>query len=65
MLVYVPISIWSIFNAKVAVLVASISVLPVHADHQLAIAVGLYEFTSVHRLRAWWMSLPRPAACLP
>lgn len=53
MLVYVPISIWSIFNAKVAVLVAMVSTLPLYMlVIQLCIsAVGLYEFTSVHRLR--------------
>ena len=61
MLVYVPISLWSIFYAKVAVLVAMISVLPLYMlIIQLCIsAVGLYEFTSVHGLRASWMSLPR------
>ena len=53
MLVYVPISIWSILNAKVAVLVAMISMLPLYMlAIQLCIsAVGLYEFTSVHGLR--------------
>ncbi|MDQ6671020.1 MAG: glycosyltransferase [Chloroflexota bacterium] len=51
-LVYVPVSIWSILNAKVAVLVAMISVLPLYMlVIQLCIcAVGLYEFTSVHGL---------------
>ena len=53
MMVYVPISIWSILSAKVAVLVAMISMLPLYMlVIQLGIsAVGLYEFTSVHGLR--------------
>jgi cellulose synthase/poly-beta-1,6-N-acetylglucosamine synthase-like glycosyltransferase len=53
MVLYVPISLWSIMSAKVAVLVAMISMLPLYMLFiQLAIsAVGLYEFTSVHRLR--------------
>jgi cellulose synthase/poly-beta-1,6-N-acetylglucosamine synthase-like glycosyltransferase len=59
MLLYVPISIWSIFDAKVNVLVAMISMLPLYMlGIQLAIsAVGLYEFTSIHGLRASWSSL--------
>ena len=53
MMVYVPISLWSIMSAKVAVLVAMISVLPLYMlCIQLVISmVGLYEFTSVHGLR--------------
>jgi cellulose synthase/poly-beta-1,6-N-acetylglucosamine synthase-like glycosyltransferase len=53
MLLYVPISIWSIFSAKVAVLVAMISMLPMYMlAIQLGIcAVGLYEFAGVHGLR--------------
>jgi cellulose synthase/poly-beta-1,6-N-acetylglucosamine synthase-like glycosyltransferase len=52
MLVYVPISIWSILSAKVAVLVAMISTLPMYMlAIQLGISVvGLYEFTTVHGL---------------
>jgi cellulose synthase/poly-beta-1,6-N-acetylglucosamine synthase-like glycosyltransferase len=59
MMVYVPISLWSIMSAKVAVLVAMISMLPLYMLFiQLAIsAVGLYEFTSVHGLRRSRMSL--------
>jgi cellulose synthase/poly-beta-1,6-N-acetylglucosamine synthase-like glycosyltransferase len=59
MMFYVPISLWSIMSAKVAVLVAMISVLPLYMlIIQLAIsAVGLYEFTSVHGLRRSRMSL--------
>jgi cellulose synthase/poly-beta-1,6-N-acetylglucosamine synthase-like glycosyltransferase len=61
MLVYVPVSIWSILNAKVAVLVAMISMLPLYMlAIQLCIcAVGLYEFTAVHRLRPSWTLLLR------
>jgi cellulose synthase/poly-beta-1,6-N-acetylglucosamine synthase-like glycosyltransferase len=53
MLLYVPISIWSILSAKVAVLVAMISALPMYMlVIQLGIcAVGLYEFTTVHGIR--------------
>jgi cellulose synthase/poly-beta-1,6-N-acetylglucosamine synthase-like glycosyltransferase len=53
MMLYVPISIWSILSAKVAVLVAMISMLPLYMlAIQLGIsAVGLYEFTSLHGLR--------------
>jgi cellulose synthase/poly-beta-1,6-N-acetylglucosamine synthase-like glycosyltransferase len=53
MMLYVPVSLWSIMSAKVAVLVAMISMLPLYMLFiQLAIsAVGLYEFTSVHGLR--------------
>jgi cellulose synthase/poly-beta-1,6-N-acetylglucosamine synthase-like glycosyltransferase len=53
MLVYVPVSIWSILSAKVAVLVAMISMLPMYMlVIQLGICgVGLFEFASVHGLR--------------
>jgi hypothetical protein len=53
MMLYVPVSLWSIASSKVAVLVAMISMLPLYMLFiQFAIsAVGLYEFTSVHRLR--------------
>jgi cellulose synthase/poly-beta-1,6-N-acetylglucosamine synthase-like glycosyltransferase len=59
MMLYVPVSLWSIMSAKVAVLVAMISMLPLYMlIIQLAIsAVGLYEFTSVHGLRPSRMSL--------
>jgi cellulose synthase/poly-beta-1,6-N-acetylglucosamine synthase-like glycosyltransferase len=53
MLLYVPISVWTIFTAKTAVLVAMISTLPLYMlGIQCVIsAVGLYEFTRVHGLR--------------
>jgi cellulose synthase/poly-beta-1,6-N-acetylglucosamine synthase-like glycosyltransferase len=53
MLIYVPISVWTILTAKVPVLVAMISTLPLYMlVIQLGIsAVGLYEFTSIHGLR--------------
>jgi hypothetical protein len=58
MLVYVPISIWSILTAKVAILVAMISMLPLYmVVIQFSIcAVGLYEFAGVHGLRPSRMS---------
>jgi glycosyltransferase XagB len=53
MLVYVPISVWSILTAKVQILVAMISMLPLYMlVIQFSIcAAGLYEFTGVHGLR--------------
>jgi glycosyltransferase XagB len=59
MLVYVPISIWSILTSKVQILVAMISMLPLYMlVIQFSIcAVGLYEFTGVHGLRPSWASL--------
>jgi cellulose synthase/poly-beta-1,6-N-acetylglucosamine synthase-like glycosyltransferase len=56
---YVPISLWSIMYAKVDVLVAMISMLPLYMlVIQLGIsAVGLVEFTSVHGLRPSPMAL--------
>jgi cellulose synthase/poly-beta-1,6-N-acetylglucosamine synthase-like glycosyltransferase len=54
MLVYVPISVWSILTAKVTILVAMVSMLPLYMlIIQFSIcAVGLYEFTKLHGLRA-------------
>ena len=53
MVLYVPVSFWSILTAKVDVLVAMVSMLPLYMLFiQLGIsAVGLYEFTAVHGLR--------------
>lgn len=50
---YLPISFWTMFYAKVPVLVAMVSSLPLYMVLiQFAISlVGLYEFTTVHRLR--------------
>ncbi len=52
-ILYVPLSLWLMFFAKVPVPVAMISSLPLYAlVLQFAISlVGLYEFTQVHRLR--------------
>jgi glycosyltransferase XagB len=52
-LLYVPLSLWLMLTAKVPVLVALISTLPLYMlVVQLAICVaGLYEFTGVHGLR--------------
>ena len=59
MVIYVPVSIWCILAAKVHVLVAMISMLPMYMlCINLGIsAVGLYEFTSVHGLRPSWTTL--------
>ncbi len=50
---YLPISFWTMFYAKVPVLVAMVSSLPLYMVLiQFAISlVGLYEFTTAHRLR--------------
>jgi cellulose synthase/poly-beta-1,6-N-acetylglucosamine synthase-like glycosyltransferase len=50
---YVPVSLWLMFFARVPVLVAMLSSLPLYMLLiQLAISLaGLYEFTRVHRLR--------------
>ena len=50
---YIPLSLWLMFFAKVPVLVAMIATLPLYMLLiQLAISVaGLYEFTRVHGLR--------------
>ncbi|MGN6698751.1 MAG: glycosyltransferase [Thermomicrobiales bacterium] len=50
---YVPFSFWLIFFAKVPVLIAIISSLPTYmlALQGTITVLGLYEFTSVHRLR--------------
>ena len=50
---YVPFSFWLMFFAKVPVLVAIISSLPMYtlALQGTITVLGLYEFTSVHRLR--------------
>ena len=52
-MLYVPISLWMMFFAKVPVLVAMLSSLPLYVLLvQFVISlVGLYEFTAVHRLR--------------
>jgi cellulose synthase/poly-beta-1,6-N-acetylglucosamine synthase-like glycosyltransferase len=52
-MLYLPISVWLMFFGKQPVLVAMISTLPIYVLLvQLVISViGLYEFTSVHRLR--------------
>ncbi len=49
---YLPLSIWLMFYAKVPVLVALISALPMYAlVIQLIVSVaGLYEFTKAHKL---------------
>jgi cellulose synthase/poly-beta-1,6-N-acetylglucosamine synthase-like glycosyltransferase len=58
MLLYIPFSIWMMLAVKVSVPVAIISTLPLYVVIvQFAISlVGLYEFTSVHRLKPSWLS---------
>jgi cellulose synthase/poly-beta-1,6-N-acetylglucosamine synthase-like glycosyltransferase len=58
MVMYVPVSVWSMLNAKVAVLAAMVSTLPLYMLLiQCGICVvGLYEFTRVHALRPSWLS---------
>jgi cellulose synthase/poly-beta-1,6-N-acetylglucosamine synthase-like glycosyltransferase len=53
MVAYVPVSLWSMLTAKVAILAAMASTLPLYMlTIQFGIsAVGLYEFTRVHGLR--------------
>jgi cellulose synthase/poly-beta-1,6-N-acetylglucosamine synthase-like glycosyltransferase len=57
-LLYLPVSIWLMFFGKLPVLVAIISSLPIYVLlAQLLISlVGLYEFTSVHKLKLSWRS---------
>jgi len=49
---YIPVSLWFMFYAKVPVIVALISVLPMYALLiQLVVSIaGLYEFTKTHNL---------------
>lgn len=49
---YIPVSIWLMFYAKVPVIVALVSVLPLYALLiQLVVSIaGLYEFTKTHNL---------------
>ena len=57
-IIYLPFSLWLTFFGKLPVLVAMISALPAYVVLiQIVISVlGLYEFTSVHRLRPAWYS---------
>ena len=57
-LLYVPVSLWLMFFAKVPVAVAMVSTLPLYmVTIQFVISlVGLYEFTGVHGLRSSWLS---------
>ena len=52
-MLYLPVSIYTIFSAKVPVLVAMISTLPLYMVvlQYLVSAAGLYEFMAVHRLQ--------------
>jgi len=57
-LLYLPVSLWLMFFAKVPVAVAMVSTLPLYVvTIQFVISlVGLYEFTAVHGLRSSWLS---------
>jgi len=57
-LLYLPVSLWLMFFAKVPVAVAMVSTLPLYmVTIQFVISlVGLYEFTGVHGLRSSWLS---------
>jgi cellulose synthase/poly-beta-1,6-N-acetylglucosamine synthase-like glycosyltransferase len=68
LMLYVPLSIWMMFNVKTPILVAMISTLPLYMVLiQYAISVvGIFEFTKVHGLQATWRSpLWMLAAFLP
>ncbi len=58
MMLYLPVSIWMMFFVKVPIAVAIVSSLPLYmVILQFIISlVGLYEFTSVHKLRPSWLS---------
>lgn len=58
MMLYLPLSFWMMFYLKVPVLVAMISLLPLYVVvTQFVISlIGLYEFTTVHRLKPGWVS---------
>jgi cellulose synthase/poly-beta-1,6-N-acetylglucosamine synthase-like glycosyltransferase len=59
-MIYLPFSLWLTFFGKLPVLVTMISALPAYVlIIQIVISVlGLYEFTSIHRLKpAWYSSL--------
>jgi glycosyltransferase XagB len=53
MMLYLPVSLWTVLAVKVATPVALLSTLPLYlVVGQLVICVlGIYEFTAVHRLR--------------
>jgi cellulose synthase/poly-beta-1,6-N-acetylglucosamine synthase-like glycosyltransferase len=57
-MIYLPFSLWLTFFGKLPVLVALISALPAYVlVVQIVISVlGLYEFTSIHRLKPAWHS---------
>jgi len=57
-MIYLPISLWLTLFGKLPVLVAMISALPAYVVlvQMLISLVGLYEFTSVHRLKPSWRS---------
>ncbi len=54
MMLYVPVSIWMMLYVKMPVLVALISSLPLYmlVVQFIISLIGLFEFTSVHRLKA-------------
>ena len=58
MLLYVPISLWLMFTAKLSIGVALISTLPMYGlvVQYVISLIGLYEFTGVHKLKAGLLS---------
>ncbi len=57
-MLYIPVSLWSMLYMKGPLLVAMLSSLPLYMlALQFAISVlGLYEFTSAHRLKPSWLA---------
>ena len=67
-MIYLPFSLWLAFFGKLPVLVAMITALPAYVlIVQIVISMlGLYEFTSIHRLKpAWYSSLRLLLGYLP
>ena len=60
-MLYLPVSLWMMFAVKLPELVAMVTTLPAYMmlGQLLFSVVGLYEFTSAHRLRPSLLSLPR------
>ena len=68
LMLYLPLSLWMMFSVKTPTVVALISLLPLYmVVIQFVISmVGIFEFTTVHRLHATWRTpLWMLAAFLP
>ncbi len=57
-LIYLPVSIWMMLTVKMHIIAAMISTLPLYVLglQYLISLVGLFEFTSIHKLKAGWLS---------